>query len=66
MVAPDAERLRQAGEDAAAVVADGGGAPVHRRVGARNLDPEGLADALVAEADAEDGDPPGKRPHRFG
>ena len=56
VVAGAGERSGQAGEDALAVVRDGAGFAVHEVLGADDLAAEGLADGLVAEADAEDGD----------
>src|SRR5258705_1934210 len=54
VVARRLEPRRQAPEDAVAVVRDRGGLPVHLPLRSRDRAPEGLADRLMAEADAED------------
>ncbi len=54
VVAGGLERRGQAGEDAGAAVADGAELAVHDLAGADHLAAEGLADRLVAEADAEE------------
>ena len=54
VVARGGERVRQAGEDALAGVVDRAGLAVHQALGADHLAAHGLADRLVAEADAED------------
>ena len=56
MVARRLERAVDAAEDAVALVADLGELAVHRQRRAHDLAAEGLADRLVAEADAEDRD----------
>ncbi len=65
MVATDPERARQAGKQAATVVDDRRCPAVHRLPGRHDARPEGGADALVAEADAEDRQLAGERPHRL-
>ena len=55
VVAGGLERVGQAGEHAAAVVADQRGLAVHDLGRPHHVAAEDLADALVAEADAEDG-----------
>ena len=55
VVAGGLERVGQAGEHALAVVADQRGLAVHDLRGPHHLPAEDLADALVAEADAEHG-----------
>src|SRR5207253_9572466 len=54
VVACRRERIRQAGEDPAAVMADLRSLAVHLRLRARHRRAEGLADGLVAEAHTED------------
>ena len=54
VVAGGGEGVRQAGEDALAVVVDRAGLAVHQGLGADHLAAKGLADGLVAQADAED------------
>ncbi len=49
------ERVRQAGEDALAVVVNGRDLAVHDSHVANDFAAKSMADALVAEADAEDG-----------
>ena len=61
MVAGRLERVGQAPVDALAVVVDQRGLAVHDPVGADDLRAEGVADALVAEADAQQRDPGAKR-----
>jgi hypothetical protein len=39
------------------------GLAVHEPAGAHDPRPEGLADGLMAQADAQQGDPPGEAPH---
>src|SRR5262245_49012511 len=53
VVARRLERARQAGEEPAPVVVDLRGLAVHQRARAHHTPAEGLADALVPEADAE-------------
>ena len=56
VVAGGFEGAGEAGEDILAGVEDGGGFAVHEAGGADDFAAEDLADALVAEADSEDGD----------
>jgi hypothetical protein len=56
MVAGGFEGAREACEDILAGVEDGGGFAVHEAWGADDFAAEDLADALVAETDAQDGD----------
>ena len=53
VVARGVEGIGQAGEDAGAVVVDRRGLAVHEPVRADDIAAEDVADALVAEADAE-------------
>ena len=53
VIAGGVERVRQAGEDPSAVVVDGGHLAVHDPGIADHLAAERMADALMAEADAE-------------
>jgi hypothetical protein len=56
VVAHHGERIGQAGEHALALVMHGRGLAVHQLLGMHDLAAEGRADALVAEADAEQRD----------
>ena len=56
VVAGGFEGAGEAGEDILAGVEDGGGFAVHEARGADDFAAEDLADALVAETDAENGD----------
>ena len=56
VVAGGFEGAGEAGEDILAGVEDRGGFAVHETRGADDFGAEDLADALVAETDAEDGD----------
>lgn len=56
MVAGGGEALGESAEEVFSVVGDGGGLAVHEAVGADDFSSEVLADGLVAEADAEEGD----------
>src|SRR5258708_30749665 len=53
VVAPDLERLRQAGKDAAPVVLDEARLPVQQPLRRRDLATERLDDRLMPEADTE-------------
>jgi hypothetical protein len=55
VVAHHGQRIGQAGEDALALVMHRRGLAVHQLLGMHDLAAEGRADALVAEADAEQG-----------
>ena len=55
VVAGAGERRGQAGEDALAVVLDRAGLAVHELLRAHHVATEGLADGLMAQADAKDG-----------
>src|SRR3954463_11760508 len=59
MIPAREERAGGAAEEGALVVDDLFRLSVHRRAGAHDASTESLSDALVAEADAEDGDGPG-------
>src|SRR6185437_5111592 len=60
VVAGGGEGLGQAAEDGLAVVLDHAGLAVHQHLGADDAGAKGLTDALMAEADAEDGDAAGE------
>ena len=55
VVAADFELVREPGEQAAAVVPDGAGLPVHELLRGLDLAAEGFDDRLMAEADAQRG-----------
>src|SRR3990172_4403707 len=57
MVPRGGHRVLDHRENPLAVVPDAGGLPVHERLGVDDPSPERLADALVPQADAENGDP---------
>ena len=61
MVARGFERIGQTGEQIVVVVMDAIDFSVHQTFGADDFSAGGLADGLMAEADAEDG----KRPENF-
>src|SRR5262249_59022752 len=56
VVAADLQLVRQSREEAAAVVVNDAGLPVHELAGWADLPAECLDDRLVSEADAERGD----------
>ncbi len=56
VVAGGLQALGESAEEVFAVMGDGGGLAVHEAVGPDDVSSEVLADGLVAEADAEDGD----------
>src|SRR5580700_7662060 len=65
VIATGLEGTRQAGEKAATLVLDGGGAAMHRRPGVHCLSAEGFADALMAQAYAEDRQFAGEEADKF-
>src|SRR3989338_10665814 len=62
MVARCGKLARQAAEPARSLMPDRRSLAVHQLPRVNDLAAEGLADALVSQADAEDGDFPGKFP----
>ena len=60
MIAHGRKRVGQASEHALAVMVDGGSFAVHHVTGADDMTAEGLADALMTQADAENRDPAGE------